>query len=471
MSATASIALFCALFCALFDQGLQCGLRVEGDDIARAQTGQDFDAVAFARAGTQLSQGQRAVLQHVDAGELAATHDRLFGHTQHRIAAVDPAVDREHDFRGCARRDRRRHRRQQHAHGHAVAQRIGARIDDDLTRIHGHVVVEDDARARPGADRIGFGLRHLHFDAQIVGRIQRQQRLPRRDRFSRLDATRGDDARIGCAHDRVIGALPCGRQLRTRGIARGVGRIARSARLIELRTRNIIILRQQCKALVVALGLDCGSFRGAQLRTRRIHARLLFHHGQAQHYLPGDDAIIHIDIHCRHPAAGLRRQHRFAYGFDHAVATAAGLRITGSDDMDFQLRQRRIVARDLIAAACSKEHREPRSDERARRGFHLKAHPPPTPIFLKRMAAGQMPVKLACTRFRAMKAVNTHHHGETKWVSARLIRIIMPAKAMTARSRFMFMSLLQSVGDRCFKRHFKRHFRRSIPNALSTYFS
>ena len=56
------------------------------------------------------------------------------------------------------------------------------------------------------------------------------------------------------------------------------------------------------------------------------------------------------------------------------------------------------------------------------------------------IAAGQKPVKLDCSRLKPTKAVNSHHQGETSWIKATLIRIITPAKAITARSRLMEIS-------------------------------
>src|SRR5690606_10156150 len=79
---------------------------------------------------------------------------------------------------------------------------------------------------------------------------------------------------------------------------------------------------------------------------------------------------------------------------------------------------------------------------------YLKAQPLGTPSLANSFAAGQKPVKADCSRFRPTNAVSNCHHGEKKCASARLTRIITPAKAKMARSRFMSVLLLGNAVDR-----------------------
>src|SRR5690606_26161358 len=72
-----------------------------------------------------------------------------------------------------------------------------------------------------------------------------------------------------------------------------------------------------------------------------------------------------------------------------------------------------------------------------RRRPQRKAQPAGMPSRANSFAAGQKPVMLACTRFSPTKAVSSSHQDETKCPSARLASTISPAKARTARSRFM----------------------------------
>jgi hypothetical protein len=60
------------------------------------------------------------------------------------------------------------------------------------------------------------------------------------------------------------------------------------------------------------------------------------------------------------------------------------------------------------------------------------------------MAAGQNPVKAACSIFRPTNAVSHAKAGWIKCVRARLSKTIKPANAITARS--MFILNLSLVG-------------------------
>jgi hypothetical protein len=70
-----------------------------------------------------------------------------------------------------------------------------------------------------------------------------------------------------------------------------------------------------------------------------------------------------------------------------------------------------------------------------------------------------------------MNAVKRTNHGETKWVRAMERRVITPAKAKTARSRFM--AGLRGKKGRNGKREARvdPYFRRSMPSAFRMYFS
>jgi len=67
----------------------------------------------------------------------------------------------------------------------------------------------------------------------------------------------------------------------------------------------------------------------------------------------------------------------------------------------------------------------------------LNVHPPLRPNLENIIAAGQNPVKAACNRFAPTKAVKANAHGVLITPRSTLIKIKVPAIAITALSTFI----------------------------------
>ena len=214
-------------------QVLASGQRVERDLLAGRESGEHLDLLSKAVAKSHLAQLQPVRCDHIHRHHLAAPNQGRLRNQQ----ALDLAQG-EGNLGGHARVQAGARLGQVDTYAETMCRRISVWEDSQLPRLNSAPLVKQQGGATCFSNRGHIRLRDLYVKAQLIERQSGDQGLARTDGFAHFHMTRGDNARVGRCHHRVIELLTGRLQRRPSSVELRLSGAAPRSDLVKLRPRH-----------------------------------------------------------------------------------------------------------------------------------------------------------------------------------------------------------------------------------------